>query len=176
MVYQQGQIPVRSSTQLSGANQINVDTGSGAWVAASLTILAEWMAQNGALGVRNVYNTNAATAGTTLTAANITGGSAETVLAMTGTFSAPANIQLPTVAAMIAAIGSNVYAGFTYNLRIINVGSTQTLTVTTNTGWTLNGTADTIATATWRDFIVTINTIGASPTATLTDIGGGSVV
>ncbi len=176
MVYQQGQIRVTSPTQLSGANQINVDTGSAEWVAASLTILAAWMAQNATFGARNIYNTNAATSGATLTAANVTGGSDEVVLAMTGTFSAPGNIQLPTVAALIAAIGTNVFAGQTYRLRIINVGSTQTLTVTTNTGWTLNGTADTIATATWREFIVTINTIGATPTATLTDIGGGSVV
>jgi len=42
-------------------------------------------------------------------------------------------------------------------------------TVTTNTGWTLNGTM-TVNQSTFRDFIMTITALGATPTATLQNI------
>jgi hypothetical protein len=55
-------------------------------------------------------------------------------------------------------------------LRIINENTTQTITVTTNTGWTLTGTM-TIATNTFRDFVVNLTSLSA---ATLTSVGTGT--
>jgi hypothetical protein len=116
------------------------------------------------------YNTNTATSGTTLTGANISGGQIEVTLAMTGTMGGDANAQLPTVANLVAAI-PNAVAGQVYKLRIINESSANHVwTITTNTGWTLNGTM-TIAQNTWRDFYVTLTTTSA---AVLQSIGTGT--
>jgi hypothetical protein len=60
--------------------------------------------------------------------------------------------------------------GTSWQVRILNQAGTQTWTVTTNTGWTLTGTM-TIATATWRDFIIQITAAGA---ATITSVGAGT--
>ncbi|KWN69154.1 hypothetical protein [Burkholderia ubonensis] len=119
-----------------------------------------------------IYNADGATASKTLTATEISG-AAQCFLAFTGTFGAGGAITLPTVAALIAALPSAVQSnpvGITWQLRIINVATTQTLTVTTNTGWTLNGTM-TIATTVWRDFIVTIT---SATTATIQAVGAGN--
>jgi hypothetical protein len=115
------------------------------------------------------YNTNAATAGTTLTAANISGGNV-TVLNMTGTLAGAANAQLPTVAQLVAAIpGAQI--GQSYEMRIINTSSGAfAWTITTNTGWTLNGTMS-IAQNTTRDFLVTLTSL---TTATIQQIGTGT--
>jgi hypothetical protein len=118
----------------------------------------------------NTYGTNAATSGATLTAANIFG-SADVTLDLTGSLGGAANLQMPTVAALIAAM-PNPKTGQNYRLRIINTGAGYTWTVTTNTGWTLTGTM-TLATTTWRDFIVSLTSLTA---ATLQNIGGGSIV
>jgi hypothetical protein len=116
------------------------------------------------------YKTNTATAGTTLTGANISGGQLEVTLAMTGTMSGDSNAQLPTVGNLVAAI-PNAVAGQEYRLRIINESSANhTWTVTTNTGWTLNGTM-TIGQNTWRDYYLTLTTTSA---ATLQEIGTGT--
>jgi hypothetical protein len=116
------------------------------------------------------FTTNSATANTTLTAANITGGSDEVTLNLTGTLGGAANAQLPTVAAMVAAI-PNAFATQSYKLRIINSsGGAFAWTVTTNTGWTLNGTMS-IAQNTWRDFYITLTSLAA---ATLQNIGTGT--
>jgi hypothetical protein len=116
------------------------------------------------------YNTNTATSGTTLTGANISAGQLEVALAMTGTMGGDANAQLPTVANLVAAI-PNAVAGQTYKLRIINQSSASHVwTITTNTGWTLNGTM-TIAQNTWRDFYLTLTTTSA---AVLQSIGTGT--
>ena len=119
-----------------------------------------------------VYNTSAITASGTLTAANISGGNDAVYLGFTGTFGAGGAITLPTAAALIAALGATQSVGSSYILRILNIATTQILTVTTNTGWTVSGTA-TIATTTWRDFIVTIN---SATTATIQNVGGGNIV
>ena len=116
------------------------------------------------------YNTNNATSGTTLTGANVAGGQLEVTLAMTGTMSGDANAQLPTVANLVAAI-PNAIAGQLYRLRVINESSANHVwTLTTNTGWTLNGTM-TIAQNTWRDFYLTLTTTSA---AVLQEIGTGT--
>jgi hypothetical protein len=120
--------------------------------------------------VNYAYNTNAATSGTTLTGANISGGAIEATLALTGTLGGDSNAQLPTVANLVAAI-PNAVAGQTFRLRIINESSANHVwTITTNTGWTLNGTM-TIAQNTWRDFYVTLTTLSA---AVLQSIGTGT--
>ncbi len=121
-----------------------------------------------------IYNADAATASKTLGGSQISGATFE-ILAFTGTFGAGGAITLPTVANLIAslpAIPQATPVGLSWQLRVINVGTTQTLTMTTNTGWTLNGTM-TLATATWRDFVITIT---SATTAQIQNIGGGNVV
>jgi hypothetical protein len=116
------------------------------------------------------YNTNTATSGTTLTGANLVGGQVEVTLAMTGTLGGDSNGQLPTVANLVAAL-PNAVAGQEYRLRIINESSANHVwTITTNTGWTLNGTM-TIAQNTWRDFYLSLTTTSA---AVLQSVGTGT--
>lgn len=116
------------------------------------------------------FNTNSTASGAiTLTAANITGGAASVDLALTGAQGGGVNAQLPTVAAMEAALHAPAI-GASYRLRIINEGSTQIITVTTNTGWTLTGTM-TIANNTWREFVVTLTSLSA---ATLQNVAVGT--
>lgn len=116
-----------------------------------------------------LYGTSALAAAGTLTAANVTGATDTVYLAMTGTFVAAVNIQLPTAAAIIAA-ATNLTVGSTYILRIINPGATYVLTITTNTGITLTGTT-TLATTSFRDFLVTIT---SATTVTVQDVGAGA--
>jgi hypothetical protein len=117
-----------------------------------------------------VYNTKSATSGTTLTGANLTGAINEVTLNLTGTLGGDANAQLPTVANLVAAI-PNAVAGQSYKLRVINSSSANHVwTITTNTGWTLNGTM-TIAQNTWRDFFLTLTTTSA---AVLQSVGTGT--
>lgn len=79
-------------------------------------------------------------------------GACETVLATSGATA----LTTPSANALYTAgLGAApTMIGFIYNLRIINTNA-GTLTLTAGTGVTINGTA-TIATNTWRDFIVTI--------------------
>lgn len=117
----------------------------------------------------DALNTNAGTSSLTLTAANITGGLDSVFLQLTGTLAGAANAQLPTVASLVAAL-PGIQTGDTYYLTILNLSSGAfAWTVTTNTGWTLNGTM-TIAQNFNREFIVTI-TNAATPTATLQSLG-----
>jgi hypothetical protein len=104
-----------------------------------------------------------------LSAANITGGVAEVDLSYSGAAGAGYTLTLPTVAAMVLAMHAPA-VGTSFKLRIINNGSGQTATVTTNTGWTLNGTL-TVANNTWRDFVVTLTSLTA---ATLQSVGVGT--
>jgi hypothetical protein len=116
-------------------------------------------------------NTNTATASTTLTAANVTGGAASVSLSLTGTLGAGANAQLPTVAAMVAALPSPV-VGTSFRLRVLNFSAGNfAWTITTNTGWTLSGTM-TMAQNAGRDFDVVLTSL---TTATLTNAGGNFV-
>lgn len=107
----------------------------------------------------------------TATAAQISGGSAFVELDLTGNPAGAANVTLPTVAALVAAI-VGVGIGDSYVLRIKNSANSNTWTVVTAAGWTLAGTM-TIATTTWRDFTVTMT---AAATATLQNAGGGNVL
>ncbi|CAB3720143.1 hypothetical protein LMG22037_04693 [Paraburkholderia phenoliruptrix] len=119
-----------------------------------------------------IYNADAATASKTLSGAEMSG-AAQVFLAFTGTFGAGGALTLPTVANLIASLPSVVQAnpvGITWQLRVINVATTQTLTMTTNTGWTLAGTM-TVSTTTFRDFVVTIT---SATTASLQAVGSGN--
>jgi hypothetical protein len=98
----------------------------------------------------------------------------DTVLDLTGTLGGAANLTLPTVATLLASLTPNqAVVGSSVMLRIISETAANAWTVTTNTGWTLNGTMS-IAASTWRDFIVTITGTGATPTATLQEVGTGT--
>ncbi len=115
------------------------------------------------------------TVGFTLSAAQVTGGTANVTLILSGTLGAGANAQLPTVAALIAATPGFI-AGYSYNLRIVNTSSgAYAWTVTTNSGsgtWTLTGTMS-IAQNTFRDFVVTVTSL-TTPAATITSVATGT--
>ena len=119
------------------------------------------------------YNAATNTTGFTLAAQQVSG-AAQNYLNLTGTLAAGANAQMPTVASMLAALPTvvqNSPVGLSFQLRVINSsGGAFAWTVTTNTGWTLNGTMS-IAQNTWRDFIVTIT---SATTATLQAVGTGT--
>jgi len=125
-------------------------------------------------------NTNASSsASTVLTAANISGATNNVDLIMTGAITTASNIQLPTVSSLINLL-HNPSVGTSYRLRIINQGgsSSGVWTVTTNTGWgTVNnlgvGSANIPISGGWRDFDVTITSIG-SATATIQTVGVSS--
>ncbi len=111
------------------------------------------------------YITKTDTATATLTAANMTAAKDSVYVLMTGT-TAGSTITLDTVANLVAAlqqqVGSGVNViGMSWVVRIINHGGGNTWTLTTATGWTLTGT-QTVATNTWRDFVVAIDSLTAA--------------
>jgi hypothetical protein len=117
------------------------------------------------------YNTNNATASTTLTAAEMTGGTVDVIAAMTGSLTAAATLTTDTAANIVAAASPNMPVGVQYKLRIINESSAAfAWTLAGGTGVTITGTA-TIAQDTWREFIVDIT---SATTVTLQNIGTGT--
>jgi len=126
---------------------------------------------------QQVYSVNSSTSSSTLlTGANISGGSIEHTLDLTGAITSASNAQLPTVANLLTAIGGLTHINNqTYKLRVINSGGSGSgvWTVTTNTGWTLNGTMS-IAVGAWREFIVTITDPVSAISASLQSIGAGT--
>jgi hypothetical protein len=119
------------------------------------------------------YNAATNTTGFTLAGSQIAG-AAQNFLNLTGTLGAAANAQLPTVATLIASLPSVVQAnpvGLSFQLRAINSSSGAfAWTLTTNTGWTLNGTQS-MAQNTWRDFVIQITSL---TTATIQSVGTGT--
>lgn len=117
------------------------------------------------------YTANTATTAATPTAASVIGAQF-TVLDMTGTLGAGVALTMPTVAVLLAA-DTNAFDGKSYKLRVINTSSANfAWTVSTATGWTLTGTMS-IAQNTYRDFVVTITSVGAA-TATCQACGVGT--
>lgn len=100
-----------------------------------------------------------------LTGANICGGSVKTVLNLTAALGAGAAADLPTVAALVAAMqaaGLKPVAGGSYELDVLNTSSGNfAWTITTATGWTLQGTM-TVAQNTVRKCIVTFTSLTAA--------------
>jgi len=121
------------------------------------------------------YTVTAAASGAILPAA-VTG-SQENVLLSSGatalTTPTAANMYA-TLLAALAAQGSgpfaNVPSTFSYRVRVINTNA-GTLTLTAGTGVTITGLA-TIATNTWREYVVTP---GGNNTCTFQSIGTGAV-
>ena len=99
-----------------------------------------------------------------------------TVLNLSGTLGAGAALTLPTVATLISTLTpQQAVLGSSTGLRIVNSsGAAFAWTVTTNTGWTLNGTSQAIAQNTWQDYIITLTNVGATPTATMQAVGKGT--
>ena len=95
-----------------------------------------------------------------------------TVLNLTGTLGAGAALTLPTVATILATLTpSQAQVGASICLRVINSGAGAFVwTVTTNTGWTLNGPM-TVPNGGFRDFFATLTNVGTTPAAILQDIG-----
>jgi hypothetical protein len=85
----------------------------------------------------------------TLTAAMIVGGN---ITYHTSAGGSTPSLTLPLATAIDTAL-PDIRPGQSYTLRVINTNS-GTATIVTNTGWTLTGTL-TLATETWRDFVVT---------------------
>lgn len=126
---------------------------------------------------QQAYVTNGATASLTLPTTNVYNGSVEQTLNLTGAITTAQNAQMPTVASIIAAAFPYGFVpGQAYKLRIINSGGTAAgvWTITTNTGWTLNGTTMNIPIAAagvnnFRDFYVTF---ASATAATLQAVDG----
>jgi hypothetical protein len=120
------------------------------------------------------YNAAANTTGFTATQSQIMAAE-NTVLELTGTIGAGQALTLPTVATLISTLTpQQAVVGSTVILRIGRAANGAfNWTVTTNTGWTLNGLM-TIAQSTFRDFIITLTNVGATPTATVQSVGTGT--
>ena len=151
-------------------------TGASPWVLIGNTINigpATFITNSFPGSINQTYSTNASTsASTVLTAADIPIGVNEHTLNLTGAITVASNAQLPAVLDLIAAIVPSV--GQTCKLRIINGGGTGSgvWTITTNTGWTLNGTMTLASAKGYRDFYITLTSL---TTATLQSLGGGTI-
>lgn len=151
------------------AATVGVSLFPGSTATFNCTAVGAWTVQPATTKLA-AFNTNSATAGATLTAANITGGAASVDLAMTGALGAGANAQLPTVAAMTLAMHCPT-VGTSFRLRVCNQSSGNfAWTITTNTGWTVTGTMS-IAQNTWREFVVTLTSL---TTATIQNVAVGT--
>lgn len=105
----------------------------------------------------------------TATAAGVAGG----ILNRTGSPGGGVAETTPTAAQIIAALPNTIPLDgtFQYVMRYINNGLGQTVTWTAGSGVTVTGTA-TMATNTWRDFLVTVDSASA---VTFTNIGAGTL-
>jgi hypothetical protein len=138
---------------------------SGDVVAVNLIVNAQMV------GNQSMATTDGTVGAISLTVAEIFG-APEMYVLLNGAQVGGVNAQLPLASAVVAAMPFNSIppVGATWDLRIINVGSGQIITVTTNTGWTLTGTM-TLANNTWRDFLVIVSPAGA---CTLLSVGTGT--
>lgn len=94
------------------------------------------------------------------------------VLNMIGTLASGQTLTLPSAPNFIPHMPRGLFIGATFELRVINSGAGAfSWTVTTNSGWTVSGDTLTVAQNTWRDFIVTVNTL---TTAVLKPAGIGT--
>ena len=107
--------------------------------------------------VRSAYTALTNSTNATLTPAQVQPGRSGLVyVAMTGTAASPAAVTLPTVVALVAALGTNFVAGMSWTLRILNENAdADAWTLTTAAGWTLTGTMI-VGQNAWRDFVVTL--------------------
>ena len=183
-------LPPQGYLYLNSAYDIAWDNGSGSVASTitqptpgSLRILNNNLSLEGTLVFAggHGYGTNSSTnASTLLTATNIFAGSIETTLNMTGAITVASNIQLPTIANLLARIDALTAGiatiGQTWKLRIINGGGTGsgvwTVVQSSDTGYTLSGAMTIPASLGYRDFYVTIN---SGIAATLQSLGTGTI-
>lgn len=116
---------------------------------ATYTLVGIMVAPQAIFGVQGLLATADDGTTQTLTAAMVIGGLQTFHQTLGGT---TPSLTLPLGADMDTAL-PDMRVGQSYVLRVINTNS-GTATIVTNTGWTLTGTL-TIATNTWRDFIIT---------------------
>lgn len=159
-----------SDTINGAAASVGVLLFPGTAASFNCTAAGAWTTQP-ATTRNSIYNSSSSAASFTATAANITGGAAFVELDLTGNPAGAANVTLPTVAAMVAAMHAPA-VGSSFTLRVKNSANSGTWTMVTNTGWALSGTV-TVATGTWRDFVVTLTSLTA---ATLQNAGGGATL
>lgn len=139
------------------------------------TVAGAWQVQPAAPEMAGFVLVNAGVAANNLnlTAAQISGAVANVDTQITAAFAAATTITLPTVASLVKSLHAPT-AQTSYRLRITNAQAGAFAgTVTTNTGWTLTGNMA-IAQNTWREFVVTITSIGGAPTATLQSVATGT--
>jgi hypothetical protein len=138
--------------------------------AAQIAALADQAPASPSVG----YAALTATTNATLTAAQTQPGRDSIVVVdMTGTAAAPSTLTLPTVAALVTALGADFVAGMSWLMRVINHNAdNDAWTLTTAAGWTLTGTLS-VAQSTYRDFVVTLTSATAG---TVQDVGGGTIV
>lgn len=154
---------------------------SGAVVEFFCTLTGVWHTLLSANTTQYGYNTATNTTSFTATGAQLTGGSAEATLNLTGALGSAQNITLPTVAALVAAMtvaGLNPSPGLTYEFCLYNTSSGNfAWTVLNSAGntWTLNG-AMTVAQNTYRKFYVTLNSLTAGTLQSLGQFAIGSAV
>ncbi len=163
-----------SDTINGHAGNVGMTLQAGGIVQCFCVSTGVWSANGNGLSFLNnrIYHSSSATSGFTLTAAQVSGGAAEVYFDFIGTLAANASAQLPTVAALVGLI-PNIGINQTYKLRVINNSAgAYTWTLTTNTGWTLNGPM-TIDQGGWRDFLVRFDTL---TTAILQSLGGSGGV
>lgn len=160
------QNPVKTTlfvSQLKAGNAIKLTPTGGAGI-----VTVEALAGPASTVPQQKYNA-VSTAPTTnnldLTGAEISGGAVLTSLNLTAALGAGATATLPTVANLVTALdaaGITPVAGGSYELDVTNSSSGAfAWTITTNTGWTLDGTM-TVAQDTTRRCIVTFTSLTAA--------------
>jgi hypothetical protein len=135
----------------------------------------ERQALNSIMNPGSGYTTNVGATAITLTAAQLTVGRNVAVINITGITSAT-TATLDTVANLVAqlqsVLGPNVnVVGLSWIVRVVNTATTFTATVTTSTGWGTLGGTQTVASNTFRDFVVTITSL---TTASWQSVGTGT--
>jgi hypothetical protein len=121
----------------------------------------------GALSGAPTVNTITAITAQTLT---LTASATNLYENFTGTLTGAQTLTLPTVAVLVAALGSAFYVGMSWRVRIINASpGAFAWTLTTATGWgtVTNGA---VAQNTYRDFILTLTSATAG---TVVSVGSG---
>ena len=170
------QVSTLSAATLDGTEILGLFKADGNFLYHSTTvsaILAYDYATSPA-SVRSTYTALTNTTNATLTPAQVQPGRSGSIyVAMTGTAASPSALTLPTVAALVAALGTNFVAGMSWTLRVLNENAdADAWTLTTAAGWTLTGTMS-VAQTTWRDFVFTLTSATAG---TVQDAGGGTIV
>jgi hypothetical protein len=163
-----------SATINGGAAGSSISLFPGVTATFNCTATNAWTTQPSTTKMA-AYNTIASATSLTLTAAAVTGGAASVDCAITGS-TAITTLALPTAAAIVAALHSPT-VGTSYRLRLINQTSTTTsaLTGNTTTGTvTVSGTTVTIPSTGWREFVVTVTVVGATPTVTIQSVATGT--